>query len=640
MKKIILILSIFFVTVANAQSWDNLTFDNNITGLHTNPLRGLIPPDYVNTRNFPYSMEFFYIPLRGTMLSMNSFDWSLFESKLETVANRGNTAVFRFFLDYPGNPIATPQFLIDSGIVMNSYTEYQGANGQSKSPDYNDSRTMAALVKFIDTLGKKYNGDPRISIVQAGLVGFWGEWHTFPYSFNMNDANRRIILEKFIASFPNTKLNFRGVVPNTPVNTLLNVGYHDDSFMLSTLGSVNWYFWPRLTAAGVTNFWQNHPMGGEIHPDVQSSTFAAIPNVSPAGQNYQDFETCINTTHASYLYNFEIWQHAVGSTKYNNALIQNKKLGYKFYVNGVKLNSYQAGIINFDVRIENRGIAPFYYNWNVELALLKNNVLTSLGTTNWNINAIQPTNEVVKNFTVNQALTSGSYTILMRFVNPLTAVKSNAKQLSFANTTQNADRNGWLSLKSFVVTTTLPLRLISFNASENNCAGSLAWKTADETNVRNIEVEQSLDGITFSKITTVLAGGNAIENKYNVTVTPQSGTTYYRLKMVDKDDKYSYSNIVSLKSNCQDKDFIAIYPNPILNADLAVLSFKTAYSGKAIAKVFGAAGQQIAAIPVVINAGLNSVPIATKNMLAGVYYISLMTNTGTTIGNTIKMVKE
>lgn len=444
MKHYLLLLFAIFSLSTKAQNWENLTFNDTISALNVNPVRGLIP-GFNGTRNFPYSMEFFYLPLRGTMNNINNFNWTEFENKLEEIANRGNTAVPRFYMDYPGRSIATPQFLIDAGVNMKAYSNHGNDPNESKSPDYNDPRVMAALLNFIEKYGAKYNGDPRISVVQGGLIGFWGEWHNYPIGEQISNVNKRIIFEKFISAFPNTKINIRTPQNDVPTSTELLVGYHDDSFLQSTLGPTSWHFWPQITNAGLSTVWKNNPIGGEIYPNLQNSVWQAIPNT--VGQN---FETCVNTTHTTYMLCNSLFDDAVGSNTYKNALIQNRKLGYKFYVNGIKLNAAQDGQINIDVRLENKGVAPFYYNWLVEFGLVKSDsTFTSLGTANWNINTIQPNDVVEKNFTTTQTLQNGTYTIVMRFVNPLTALKPSAKQLSFANSTQNAHKNGWLSLKTF-----------------------------------------------------------------------------------------------------------------------------------------------------------------------------------------------
>ncbi len=487
--KLTILLFIFLGNSINAQNWEKLTFNDNLDGLNTNPVRGLIP-GYDGTRNFPYSMEFFYMPLRGTMNNINSFDWTKFEAKLEEIANRGNTAVPRFYLDTPNRGIGTPQFLIDAGVTMNDYTLYDNGSGESKSPNYNDSRTMNALVNFIENFGAKYDGDPRISIVQGGLVGFWGEWHNYPLTneLGMTDANKKIIFEKFISSFKRTKVNIRGTQTSVSTSSELKVGYHDDSFLESTIGPEKWHFWPQVSDAGANKVWQNNPIGGEIFPDLQSSVWQAIPNTEG-----QDFETCVNTTHATYMLNHEIFDDVKGSTTYNNAIIQNKRFGYKFYVNGIKLNNFLSGKINFDVRIENKGVAPFYYNWQVELAIIKDNVLTSLGLANWSINAIQPGDVVIKNFTSNQTLkTTGAYTILMRFINPLTALKANAKQLRFANSEQDVHKDGWLSLKTY--------QLNNLSVENFESQSDITVFPNPITNNFNIKSENKIDLITLLDI--------------------------------------------------------------------------------------------------------------------------------------------
>lgn len=442
-SKLILAPFLVFTLFAHSQSWEDLVLNENAIGLQENPIRGLIP-GFPGIRNFPYSMEYAYLPLRNTMLNIDSMDWTELEAKLEEISDEGNTAVLRFYMDFPELAVATPQFLIDAGVTMNAYSEYGNDPGESASPDYNNPLTMAALLNFIENLGTTYDNDPRISVIQAGLIGFWGEWHTYPLNnLNMSEANRAIIFQAFIDAFPNTKVNIRQPQDGVSSSTEMMVGYHDDSFMQSTLGPEGWHFWPRIIDSGVSEVWKSHPIGGEIYPDLQDTVWDAIPNLS--GQN---FDTCVDSTHATYMLNHEIFDDPVGSVTHLNALEQNKKFGYQFFVSGVKLNSFTSGNIDLDVRIENRGVAPFYYNWDVELALFQNGTITSLGTLNWNIDTILPNTVVENNAVFNQVLDTGIYTILMRFVNPLTVLKPNAKQLRFTNAEQDLHASGWISLKT------------------------------------------------------------------------------------------------------------------------------------------------------------------------------------------------
>ena len=44
----------------------------------------------------------------------------------------------------------------------------------SLSPNYNDPKVQEKLLRFVATLGDRYDGDPRIGFITAGLYGFWG----------------------------------------------------------------------------------------------------------------------------------------------------------------------------------------------------------------------------------------------------------------------------------------------------------------------------------------------------------------------------------------------------------------------------------------------------------------------------------
>ena len=50
------------------------------------------------------------------------------------------------------------------------------------TPDYEDTRLREAIGRFIAALGRRYDGDPRIGFITAGLLGAGGEWHTHPHT--------------------------------------------------------------------------------------------------------------------------------------------------------------------------------------------------------------------------------------------------------------------------------------------------------------------------------------------------------------------------------------------------------------------------------------------------------------------------
>jgi hypothetical protein len=158
-----------------------MVFRADAPGVDENPLRGLVPysAEPQSEGTFPHSMEWFYMPLSEVATGPNAYDWGALERQLGAIAGRGHQAVFRFYVDYPKKPSGTPRYLLDAGLKTFPYSD--GGNAQSATPsvapDYRDRRLIACMVDFVRALGAKYDGDARIAYVEAGLYGFWGEWH-------------------------------------------------------------------------------------------------------------------------------------------------------------------------------------------------------------------------------------------------------------------------------------------------------------------------------------------------------------------------------------------------------------------------------------------------------------------------------
>lgn len=111
----------------------------------------------------------------------------------------------------------------------------------------------------------------------------------------------------------------------------------------------------------------------------------------------------------------------------------------------------------------------------------------------------------------------------------------------------------------------LPLRVISFSGSANGNSASLKWKTTNEVNTKQFDVQRSSDGITFLNAGIVLANNRSGDNDYAFTdnnLPPE--TQFYRLKMIDIDGAFVYSNIVRLESSSSNR--FTVFPNPAINS--------------------------------------------------------------------------
>ena len=111
----------------------------------------------------------------------------------------------------------------------------------------------------------------------------------------------------------------------------------------------------------------------------------------------------------------------------------------------------------------------------------------------------------------------------------------------------------------------LPLQLLTFTGTLKNNATQLKWETTNEVNTSNFGVERSVDGINFKNIGSVTAKGNTTNNTdysyidYDVT-NQASSVVFYRLKMIDLNGNFSYSQVVPI--TISSAYTMLVYPNP------------------------------------------------------------------------------
>jgi hypothetical protein len=117
----------------------------------------------------------------------------------------------------------------------------------------------------------------------------------------------------------------------------------------------------------------------------------------------------------------------------------------------------------------------------------------------------------------------------------------------------------------------LPVELIAFEVKLKNGLPHLTWTTANELNNKGFEVEQSLDGINFKNIGFINGNGTTqeIQNYRFEDNKPSMGINYYRLKQIDLNGDFEYSDIVSLEVK-EKAPTIKIFPNPVIHEQFQV----------------------------------------------------------------------
>ena len=167
-----------------------------------------------------------------------------------------------------------------------------------------------------------------------------------------------------------------------------------------------------------------------------------------------------------------------------------------------------------------------------------------------------------------------------------------------------------------------PVKLTSFDGTYADGVATLKWQTSQELNNDRFELYRSYDGSNFELAATIAGAGNSslpknysYQDRINL-----DGNVYYKLKQIDIDGKFSFSNIVKLSSTDNNGSF-KVYPNPVTNS-FNVL-FSASKTGVANLLIRSTNGQNVYRQSISVIKGNNSVSINGYQLSSGMYYISI-----------------
>ena len=177
----------------------------------------------------------------------------------------------------------------------------------------------------------------------------------------------------------------------------------------------------------------------------------------------------------------------------------------------------------------------------------------------------------------------------------------------------------------FTTPTPLPVELTSFTAGTADNNVFLNWETSTELNNSGFQVERSLDGTSFEKIAFVPGYGTTTENHYYSYKDSKvsKGTYYYRLKQIDYDGSYSFSEVInvtvlspltfSLQQN---------YPNPFNPS--TKIAFTVPQTEQVELTVFNLLGEKIVTlVDGITEAGVHEVTFDATKYNSGIYFYEL-----------------
>jgi hypothetical protein len=175
----------------------------------------------------------------------------------------------------------------------------------------------------------------------------------------------------------------------------------------------------------------------------------------------------------------------------------------------------------------------------------------------------------------------------------------------------------------------LPVRLISLSANANGSSVTLNWQTATEVNNYGFEVERALTalGMTWIKLGFVQGHGNSNSPKsYSFEDTnPPVGKVQYRLKQIDFDGKYEYSDVIEAKIETPANFKLAQnFPNPF--NPTTVINYQIPAASHVTLKVYDVLGKEVATLVDELKpAGIYNSTFNTlrSSFASGVYFYTL-----------------
>jgi len=179
----------------------------------------------------------------------------------------------------------------------------------------------------------------------------------------------------------------------------------------------------------------------------------------------------------------------------------------------------------------------------------------------------------------------------------------------------------------------LPVELISITAAVRPGAVTLNWQTATEKNNYGFEIERKQlslvpagqTSVRFNKIGFVSGSGNSNSPKsYSFTDDCASGTVVYRLKQIDNDGNFTYSQEIEVTAGGTPAQFSLDqnYPNPF--NPTTTIAFSIPQAGDVTLKIFDALGREVATlVNGVRSAGEFNVVFNASSLSSGIYFYRL-----------------
>ncbi len=421
-----------FLIAKAAEETDTIESANSVDTYHpiesnqvlNNPFMGWVPWGTVKNYPQPHSMVFAQTTWRELEPQKGNYNFSDFETKynFDYWKSQNKKIMIQVNLDYPGESdhIDIPDWLYDE--IEQDGIHYDVDYGMGFSPNYNNPKLISYHSKLIEELAKRYNDDNSVFMVVLGSVGHWGEWHTsqdLDHAFPKLEISDQYI-KPYIDGFTKKFLSVRRPLQ---IAKDYHMGLHNNSigsdYQTNTLflkwinNGYNWFLTNEDNPA-MPDFWKVSPSGGE---------FTAYPGTSLLTEStISDTLEQLKNSHTSWIGPSCPINEPFEGTYQENIDKVLKTIGYRFVLQSIRhpKSVTQDSDININMVWINRGIAPFYYDWPMELSLSDSDGNIVYRTTvPVDIRTILPGEKSIE-FTLKipKEISTGTYKLCVAILNP------------------------------------------------------------------------------------------------------------------------------------------------------------------------------------------------------------------------------
>ncbi len=186
--------------------------------------------------------------------------------------------------------------------------------------------------------------------------------------------------------------------------------------------------------------------------------------------------------------------------------------------------------------------------------------------------------------------------------------------------------------------TVLPLRMIGFNIKERDEDAILEWTTDLEVGIKGFVIERSIDGQVFHTLSDQAATGGLGRSTYQFidikALNIAAERLYYRLKILNDNDHYSYSDVIIISLRKKQIDLL-LYPNPTRNNPTLFIHVEKRQSIQLT--LVDNVGRLVYRQKIQAEAGNSTIIMPINNLQTGFYWLKVK---GAALDRKLAFVKE